>query len=122
MHLISKLFTGPSLHDLNFDTKNSTHCFLPFLFALGIELCHVKIGNTANSPKKVARHALYSCCTVKVCNMAYTYLYTTAVNEVTHLPTKFSLHEKLGGYVLVIPCLPGVILATQGNVLIIPRA
>ena len=30
--------------------------------ALGTELCNVKIGNRANSPNKVVRHAVYTCC------------------------------------------------------------
>ena len=52
-------------------------------------------------PNKVARPAAYTCCTVKRCNSVYTYLYTTAANEAAHLPTKFTLHEKLGEYILI---------------------
>ena len=68
--------------------------------ASGTELCHVKIGNTANSPNKVVRHAVHTCCTVKGCNIVYTYLYMTVANEVAYLPAKFTLHKKLGGYFL----------------------
>ena len=57
----------------------------------GTELHHVNIGSTANSPNKVARLAAYTSCTVKGCNIVYTSLYTTAVNEVAHLPTKFTV-------------------------------
>ena len=46
-------------------------------------LCHVKIENTANSPKKVTRHAVYTCCTLKGCNIVYTYMYKTAANKST---------------------------------------
>ena len=98
--LVSVLFTGPSLHDFNFNIK-----FLPlvsflFVVCLGKECCHVKNGNTANSPNKMARHAVDTCCIVKGCNIAYTYLYMTAANE-AHLPKKFTIHEMLGGYLLI---------------------
>ena len=55
------------------------------------------------APNKVTRHAVYTCCMVKGCNIFHTYLYRTAANEVhvAHLPTKFTLHEKLGEYFLI---------------------
>ena len=51
-HVVSILYTGPSLHNFNFYRKNYTPSFLPFLCVSGTKLCHVKIGNTANSPNK----------------------------------------------------------------------
>ena len=74
--------------------------FFPFSCASGPRLCHVKIGNRANSPNKVARHAVYTCCTMKECNIVYAYLYTTAANKIAHLLTKFTLDKKLGGYLV----------------------
>ena len=46
---------------------------------------------------------MVSCCTVKGCNIVYTYLYTTAANKihVAQLPAKFALNEKLDGYFLI---------------------
>ena len=58
---------------------------------------HVKIGNTTNGPNKVARHAVYTCCTVRGCNIVYTYIYITAANKAAPPPTKFKLHKKFEG-------------------------
>ena len=74
-----------------------TDNFLPLVSFL---FCHVKIGNTGNSPNKVARHAVCTCCTVKGCNIVSTYLYTTAAND-AHLTTNFTLHKQLCGYFLI---------------------
>ena len=63
--------------------------------ASGTGLCLVKIGNTVNSPNQVARHDVYTFCTVKGFNIVYTYLYTTATND-AHLTTRFTLHKQLG--------------------------
>ena len=82
--LVSVLPTGPSLHEFKF-FSNFTPSFIHFLCASDTELCHVKIGNTANSPNKVTRHAVYTCCTVKDCN----------------LPTEFTQHKKLGEYFII---------------------
>ena len=71
------------------------YSFLPSLCASGTELCPVKIDNAANTLNKVVRHAVYTCCTVKGCNIVYTYLYATVSKEVAHLPTKFTLLRRL---------------------------
>ena len=69
-------------------TERFTHGFFVLCtYTSGTELYHVRIGNTANNPNKVTRHAVYS---QRVQNV-YTYFYTTAANQV-HLPTKFMLH------------------------------
>ena len=66
------LSSPPCFHTLQvfrtwliFTEKNFTTSFIPSLCASGTELCHVKIGNIANSPNKVTRLAVYICCTVK---------------------------------------------------------
>ena len=70
--------------------------YFPSIFASGTELCHVKFGNKAISPKEVARYAVYTCCRVKGCNIVYKYLNATAANY-AHLTTKFTLYRQLGG-------------------------
>ena len=81
--------------------------FLPYMSLIFTQkilpLVSILFSNTANSPNEVAKHAVYTCCTVNGCNIVYTYLCTTAANEVTHLPIKFTLYvqENLGGYFVI---------------------
>ena len=81
-----------------FLTNNFTPSFIHYLCASGTKFRHVKIANTVTVPTKWVRNAVYTGCKDKGCNIVYTYLYTTAANEVAHLPTKFTLHKRLGGY------------------------
>ena len=86
---VAVLFTGPS-----YLTLILTENCLPLVSFLFCVLEADK--HTANGPNKAARHAVYACCTVKGCNIVYTYLYTTAVNH-AHPTTKFTLQSSWVG-------------------------
>ena len=106
----------------NASKRSKTLCFLPCVYEAYLKVtdsggipqlpAHVYAVDTRCSFPSATpppfecldmRLALYTCFTVKGHNIVYTYLYMymTAAKEVAHLPTKFTLHKKLGGHFLI---------------------